>query len=310
MRISETFFSVQGEGKLTGVPSVFIRTSGCNLRCRWCDTPYASWNPEGDDVSVEDILAEVNRHPTRYVVVTGGEPTIAAGMRELLQGLRDAGKHITIETAGTVMPTDLACDLASLSPKLANSTPSVEEAGRAGTIAMRRPAGNPKCSVPGRRRANTSLSLSCRPRRTFLRSKTCWPKQKSRQPLRTSSSCPKAASKPASTPWHLKSWNGAKYAVGAFAPGCTLTFLGTSGGREPLRGETEDWKTEDRRLEAGGRWGALEASSPHPTVGCPFDDLRRGWSTDFSRRIPQGGMWSKGSLYQSPNNNSSLSPHR
>ncbi|WP_009961380.1 7-carboxy-7-deazaguanine synthase QueE [Verrucomicrobium spinosum] len=130
MRISETFFSVQGEGKLTGVPSVFIRTSGCNLRCRWCDTPYASWNPEGDDVSVEDILAEVNRHPTRYVVVTGGEPTIAAGMRELLQGLRDAGKHITIETAGTVMPTDLACDLASLSPKLANSTPSVEEAGR------------------------------------------------------------------------------------------------------------------------------------------------------------------------------------
>lgn len=130
MRISETFFSVQGEGKLTGVPSVFIRTSGCNLRCRWCDTPYASWKPEGDDVSVKDILAEVNRHPTRYCVVTGGEPTIASGIRELLQGLRDAGKHITIETAGTVMPTGLACDLASLSPKLANSTPSVEEAGQ------------------------------------------------------------------------------------------------------------------------------------------------------------------------------------
>ena len=57
MRISEIFYSIQGEGILTGVPSVFIRTSGCNLRCTWCDTPYASWKPEGEDVGFGAILA-------------------------------------------------------------------------------------------------------------------------------------------------------------------------------------------------------------------------------------------------------------
>jgi 7-carboxy-7-deazaguanine synthase len=131
MRISEMFFSVQGEGRLAGVPSVFIRTSGCNLRCHWCDTPYASWNPEGREMSVAEILAEVERHPTRFVVVTGGEPMIAKGMPELLQALRAAGKHITIETAGTVAPEGVPCDLASLSPKLHHSTPTVEQAGQA-----------------------------------------------------------------------------------------------------------------------------------------------------------------------------------
>src|SRR3954463_15012820 len=102
MRISEIFFSVQGEGKLTGVPSVFIRTSGCNLRCQWCDTPYASWNPEGIEMSISDIIAEVGHHPTRFCVVTGGEPMIAKGIHELLTALRTAGKHITIESAATV----------------------------------------------------------------------------------------------------------------------------------------------------------------------------------------------------------------
>lgn len=131
MRISETFFSVQGEGKLTGVPSVFIRTSGCNLRCQWCDTPYASWKPEGAEMTVEDILREVERHPTRFCVVTGGEPLVAKGIHELLRSLRAAGKHITIETAGTVSPDGIECDLASLSPKLANSTPTTEQAGDA-----------------------------------------------------------------------------------------------------------------------------------------------------------------------------------
>jgi 7-carboxy-7-deazaguanine synthase len=131
VRISEIFFSVQGEGKLTGVPSVFIRTSGCNLRCQWCDTPYASWNPEGAEMSVEGILIEVEKHPTRFCVVTGGEPMIARGIHDLLTALRTAGKHITIETAATVAPDGVACDLASLSPKLANSTPSVEQAGEA-----------------------------------------------------------------------------------------------------------------------------------------------------------------------------------
>jgi 7-carboxy-7-deazaguanine synthase len=131
MRISEIFFSVQGEGKLTGVPSVFIRTSGCNLRCQWCDTPYASWNPEGEEMSQEEILRAVEQHPTRFCVVTGGEPMVAKGIHELLAALKEAGKHITIETAATVPPNHVACDLASLSPKLSNSTPSAEQAGDA-----------------------------------------------------------------------------------------------------------------------------------------------------------------------------------
>lgn len=123
MLISEIFYSVQGEGTLVGTPSVFVRTSGCNLRCRWCDTPYASWRPEGTEMSVEEIVAAVLAHPTRFVVITGGEPMIAKAMPELLSRLRAAGKHITIETAGTVPPDGVACDLASLSPKLSNSTP-------------------------------------------------------------------------------------------------------------------------------------------------------------------------------------------
>jgi len=131
MLISETFYSVQGEGSLVGVPSVFVRTSGCNLRCTWCDTPYASWQPEGAEMSVEEIVAVVQREPTRFVVVTGGEPMVAKGMPELLAQLREAGKHITIETAGTIAPQGVACDLASISPKLAHSAPSEAKAGKA-----------------------------------------------------------------------------------------------------------------------------------------------------------------------------------
>ncbi len=131
MLISETFYSVQGEGSLVGVPSVFVRTSGCNLRCTWCDTPYASWKPEGTEMSVDEIVAIVQREPTRYVVVTGGEPMVAKGMPELLGKLHATGKHITIETAGTILPEGVPCDLASISPKLAHSTPSEDKAGKA-----------------------------------------------------------------------------------------------------------------------------------------------------------------------------------
>lgn len=122
--IAEIFQSLQGEGELTGVPSVFVRTSGCNLRCRWCDTPYASWHPEGKPFSVAQILAEVERHgQTRHAVLTGGEPMIAKEIGELAHAIRAAGRHITIETAATVAPAGIACDLASLSPKLLNSAP-------------------------------------------------------------------------------------------------------------------------------------------------------------------------------------------
>ena len=126
MRIAEIFYSIQGEGLIAGVPSVFVRTSGCNLRCHWCDTPYASWRPEGPEISVEAVLQKISEWNCRHVVLTGGEPMIAPDLPALAAGLRKAGKHITIETAATVLPTGIACCLASLSPKLSNSTPSAE----------------------------------------------------------------------------------------------------------------------------------------------------------------------------------------
>src|SRR5258706_10132144 len=104
---------------LVGVPSVFVRTSGCNLRCAWCDTPYTSWQPEGDERAIESIAQDVERHGASHVVVTGGEPMSAPEITELTRRL--AG-HLTIETAGTV-DADVRCDLMSISPKLANSTP-------------------------------------------------------------------------------------------------------------------------------------------------------------------------------------------
>jgi len=123
MKISELFFSIQGEGELTGVPSVFVRTSGCNLRCRWCDTKYASWKPEGENVTINDLLDKVCSYPARHVVISGGEPMIAKGIEEFAHLLKESGKHITIETAGTIAPNGIQCDLASLSPKLSDSTP-------------------------------------------------------------------------------------------------------------------------------------------------------------------------------------------
>ena len=129
MLISELFYSVQGEGLLAGVPSVFVRTSGCNLRCRWCDTPYASSEPEGEQQTVEEIVARVREYPARHVVLTGGEPMLAKGIEDLAGMLKEAGYHVTIETAGTIEPDGIACDLASLSPKLADSTPDAEQFG-------------------------------------------------------------------------------------------------------------------------------------------------------------------------------------
>ena len=125
MKIAELFYSLQGEGALVGVPSVFIRTSGCNLRCAWCDTPYTSWNPEGADLSLDQILDQVKAHAARHVVVTGGEPMIQPEIVPLTERLRGLGMHVTVETAGTVFQP-VACDLMSISPKLSNSTPNGE----------------------------------------------------------------------------------------------------------------------------------------------------------------------------------------
>ena len=154
MFISEIYHSLQGEGFLTGTPSVLVRTSGCNLRCGFCDTPFASWNPEGDHLSVDEILQNVQQQAlaplppmqpetqsvsddlmndstdgaTRHVILTGGEPMMQREIGELCAALHAAGFHITMETAGTIQ-RQLDCDLMSISPKLSNSDPL---AGRAG----------------------------------------------------------------------------------------------------------------------------------------------------------------------------------
>ncbi len=132
LKISEIFHSIQGEGALVGVPSVFVRTSGCNLRCTWCDTPYTSWQPEGEERSVGSIVAEVAGYGASHVVITGGEPMIAPQIGELTEALAGRLKpHITIETAGTV-DAQVRCHLMSISPKLANSTPHTRDNGRWG----------------------------------------------------------------------------------------------------------------------------------------------------------------------------------
>src|SRR5204863_6019364 len=115
--------------KLVGVPSVFVRASGCNLRCTWCDTPYASWDPEGDDVPVAEIVRRVEEYRAHHVVLTGGEPMIMPDIVELCAELKSRGHHLTMETAATFYKP-VTIDLASLSPKLSNSTPHDRAGGR------------------------------------------------------------------------------------------------------------------------------------------------------------------------------------
>lgn len=122
MRIAELFESRQGEGLLTGQQSVFVRASGCNLRCWFCDTRYASWEPEGDELSVDEIVDRVAQFDSRHVVITGGEPMLFVDLVELTERLKASGYHITIETAGT-RDLPVTCDLMSISPKFSSSAP-------------------------------------------------------------------------------------------------------------------------------------------------------------------------------------------
>ena len=144
IRICEIYSSAQGEGLLTGTPSVFVRTSGCNLRCWFCDTPFASWQPEGPHLTIDEIVEKTLALDLRHIVITGGEPMIYLSLIELCRRLREHDKHITIETAGTIDPQNAAgnemgsrpvaqpleCDLISISPKLASSAPAAETAGK------------------------------------------------------------------------------------------------------------------------------------------------------------------------------------
>ena len=123
--INELFYSLQGEGILAGVPSVFVRTSGCNLRCWFCDSYHTSWEPTHAWMSLEEIVAEIEASDADHVVLTGGEPLLHEASVALLEALDDRGYHTTVETNGTIY-RDAPIDLVSVSPKLASSTPTPE----------------------------------------------------------------------------------------------------------------------------------------------------------------------------------------
>ncbi len=123
--VAEVFKSLQGEGFLTGTESLFIRVSGCNLRCWFCDTRYSSWEPEGKLIPVGELLSVVEETGCTHVVVTGGEPMLFPAVVTLTEGLRRLGSHVTIETSGTIY-RPVFCNLMSVSPKLSNSTPPAE----------------------------------------------------------------------------------------------------------------------------------------------------------------------------------------
>ena len=127
MRIAEIFYSLQGEGSLAGVPSVFLRLSGCPLRCRWCDTKYAWSEHSGELLSTKAIVAQFKSYNCPYLVITGGEPFTNDQLPKLIAALRPFAKHITVETAGIEYIGDLPLNLVSLSPKLSNSLPIDEQ---------------------------------------------------------------------------------------------------------------------------------------------------------------------------------------
>lgn len=130
MHVTELFYSLQGEGLLVGTPSVFVRLAGCPLRCGWCDTKYAWSFSAGVDTPLADLVTNIQRWPSRFAVITGGEPLVGpeglprAELADLTRRLQELGKHVTIETSGTAFADDLACDLMSISPKLSNSRPT------------------------------------------------------------------------------------------------------------------------------------------------------------------------------------------
>jgi 7-carboxy-7-deazaguanine synthase len=100
LKITEIFYSLQGETKTMGLPTTFVRLTGCPLRCGYCDTAYAFHG--GQTMTLEAIIAAVQAYPTRYVTVTGGEPLAQANCKELLQKLCDLGLQVSLETSGAL----------------------------------------------------------------------------------------------------------------------------------------------------------------------------------------------------------------
>src|SRR5687768_9107282 len=98
IKINEIFFSIQGESSWAGFPTVFVRTSGCHLRCTYCDTTYAYH--EGTVMSLDDIIEKVRGFPAQYVCVTGGEPLLQPAIYNLMTRLCDLGLKVSLETSG------------------------------------------------------------------------------------------------------------------------------------------------------------------------------------------------------------------
>ena len=110
LRLTEIFFSLQGEASRAGLPTVFVRLTGCPLRCTWCDTTYSFTG--GEAARIESVLAEVAKYPARQVCVTGGEPLAQKECLPLLSALCDAGYDVALETSG-------ALDIAAVDPRVA-----------------------------------------------------------------------------------------------------------------------------------------------------------------------------------------------
>ncbi|MDH7508539.1 MAG: radical SAM protein [Methanomassiliicoccales archaeon] len=108
MRISEIFYSLQGEGILIGTPSSFVRTSGCNLRCRWCDTTYAQTG-EGVEQTIDEIIEKVKGFGSRYVCITGGEPLLQKDIYKLINKLLENDYEVCVETNGSISIEEMPC---------------------------------------------------------------------------------------------------------------------------------------------------------------------------------------------------------
>ena len=125
LRITEVFYSLQGEASRVGLPTVFVRLTGCPLRCSWCDTTYSFTG--GEAATIASVLAEVAKYPARQVCVTGGEPLSQKECLPLLVALCDAGYDVSLETSG-------ALDVSAVDPRVSRimdlKAPDSGEVGR------------------------------------------------------------------------------------------------------------------------------------------------------------------------------------
>ena len=100
MNINEIFYSIQGEGKWTGLPNIFVRVTGCNLRCSYCDTKYAYY--DGKEMSINEILDHIDKYPCKHVCITGGEPLLQHDTTDLISAFIKRNYKISLETNGSI----------------------------------------------------------------------------------------------------------------------------------------------------------------------------------------------------------------